>query len=441
MTVQRTTSTQFPAISRVLEQIAYLLPALVLAYPVLVWPIVYPSIVDELNGLVAPPTVVPEYALNKVYFPALFILSLLSALTSKRQIPRQMYAFIAVLGAILVYFAMSAFWSLAPAITLRRLALEAIVCLTMVLAAISVSRPQKILSNVVWLMVVAMAINLLAVLVFPTGKIGHPGIYNHKNTLGATACLAILVCMYGVAARGSTTLRIASILTILVSLFELQQSRSKTALGLTFLAPAIGLYLYTICRFFRIPLIHAMTGTTIAFALVCIMLSETFGIRASDIFLWLFNDETFSGRTLIWQFTLEHIQERPWLGYGYAGFWDIGADSPKFQMQNFIARMPHAHNGFLEIVLETGLVGFTLLLAFLMVVTMGIGCVFTKDNTAFLCFTTMLVYILLNELMEHDIFLPMPPNWNFLILIAAVSSAICRDSEDIQKFRSRQLQG
>jgi exopolysaccharide production protein ExoQ len=424
MTHHESHNLEFPAIATLLEKIALFLPAAVIAYPVLIWPLVYPSTVDEMNGLVAPATVVPEYLLNKIYFPILFVLAAFSLVVSRRQLPRQFCTFGCAMFAILAFFALSSLWSLAPNITIRRTALEAMVCATILMSTLSIPNPQRVIIPVAWLLVVAMFINLIPVLLQPAGKIGHPGIYNHKNALGQTSCLAFLVFLYGIAIPGSPRLRAACILAIGVSLFTLFQSRSKTAQGLAFLSPVVGLYLYFVCRTCRVPLLYVMTGSVVAFICGYVIFSEVTGIVSGDIFLWLFNDETFSGRTIIWQFVWEKIQEKPMLGYGFEGFWDIGPSSPKFKTQNFIARMPHAHNGYLEVMLETGVIGFTLFMFFLLVVIRLVGRMTKVDGQLFYFFVTLLPYILINETMEHDIFSPMPPNWNFLVLIGAISCAL-----------------
>jgi len=71
-------------------------------------------------------------------------------------------------------------------------------------------------------------------------------------------------------------------------------------------------------------------------------------------------DTTFSGRTEIWKQVWRFILERPLLGWGYAAFWR-GIEGQSFEVvaaMRFIVF--HAHNGFLEIWLELGIVGLTL---------------------------------------------------------------------------------
>jgi len=59
------------------------------------------------------------------------------------------------------------------------------------------------------------------------------------------------------------------------------------------------------------------------------------------------------------------ILERPLLGYGYSGFWsEVSAASTG--IDHLVGGMiMYAHNGYLEVLLSLGIVGFALTLAFL----------------------------------------------------------------------------
>ncbi len=423
MTYQSVRQAEFPELAKIVEKIIYLLPMLILFYPLLLWPLAYPGAVDETNGLVAPKSSVNEHSLNKIYYPFLFILSVAGMLAFRPRFPRVLYPLIATLSIVMFYFALTTFWSLAPAITSRRITLEALICATILFSAVSVSQPQKLFVPLVWLVIATMAINLAAVLVLPTGPIGHPGIYNHKNTLGASAAMSILICLFGIT-QGDRLMRIASIITVPVCFFILLQSQSKTATGLAIMVPAMGVFFYVLCHKLRINFLLALLATiAIALSFLVIVASAT-DIRAADVFLRIFGDETFSGRTIIWQWVWEKIGERPWLGYGYEGFWDIGPSSPKFRTQNFIARMPHSHNGYLESILQTGFTGLTLVVTFLLAVISNIGKTARTDPGIFICFSSMLLYVLLNNMMETDVFAPLPTNWNFLVLTATISARV-----------------
>ncbi|MEL7512852.1 MAG: O-antigen ligase family protein, partial [Cyanobacteria bacterium J06554_3] len=72
-------------------------------------------------------------------------------------------------------------------------------------------------------------------------------------------------------------------------------------------------------------------------------------------------DPTLSARTYIWSGAIEQIMNQPWLGYGRAAFW-VPDSRPAFEVglkadsNGFIPA--HAHNGFIDVAIEIGLIGF-----------------------------------------------------------------------------------
>lgn len=85
-----------------------------------------------------------------------------------------------------------------------------------------------------------------------------------------------------------------------------------------------------------------------------------------NILLGLGRDPTLSGRTQLWEMALEKIAERPWLGYGYQAFWrDGGAATVIWNAEGY--RPPHAHQGFINITLDLGLIGLFLFVMILIV--------------------------------------------------------------------------
>ncbi|MGC2160386.1 MAG: O-antigen ligase family protein [Silvibacterium sp.] len=75
---------------------------------------------------------------------------------------------------------------------------------------------------------------------------------------------------------------------------------------------------------------------------------------------WMGRDATLSGRTLIWKQVWIFILRRPWLGWGYDGFWH-GIHGEAFRVVATVHFMVfHAHNGFLELWLELGAAGLML---------------------------------------------------------------------------------
>jgi O-antigen ligase len=82
----------------------------------------------------------------------------------------------------------------------------------------------------------------------------------------------------------------------------------------------------------------------------------------------LMSDPTFTGRVVIWQFALDHIAERPIIGFGYEAFWQTDELVSAWNwLESWGLRASHAHNGFLNIAVTTGLVGLVLTLGWVLV--------------------------------------------------------------------------
>jgi O-antigen ligase len=78
------------------------------------------------------------------------------------------------------------------------------------------------------------------------------------------------------------------------------------------------------------------------------------------LFEGLGRNATLSGRTEIWTLVLRSIAKRPLLGYGFYAFWQglKGESANAIVAENWV--FGYAHNGYLEICLQLGLVGTAL---------------------------------------------------------------------------------
>ncbi|NJN75510.1 MAG: O-antigen ligase family protein [Synechococcaceae cyanobacterium RL_1_2] len=68
---------------------------------------------------------------------------------------------------------------------------------------------------------------------------------------------------------------------------------------------------------------------------------------------------TLTGRIPFWTLLWEKFLQRPFLGYGYNAFWE-GPDGK--EIESILTWAGHAHNGFYEVALATGVMGLSLLL-------------------------------------------------------------------------------
>jgi O-antigen ligase len=67
---------------------------------------------------------------------------------------------------------------------------------------------------------------------------------------------------------------------------------------------------------------------------------------------------SLSGRGFIWPVCWEYISQRPWLGYGYGSFWT--PSRIEYFLEEIQFSIFEAHNGYLELLLGTGIIGCVL---------------------------------------------------------------------------------
>jgi len=105
--------------------------------------------------------------------------------------------------------------------------------------------------------------------------------------------------------------------------------------------------------------------------------------------------ENLTGRVPLWQALIEQVWQHPWLGAGFAAFW-----SPLHiaeLVSSGVSGRTSAHNGYLEEMLNTGVVGLTILLAFCLgALTVALRQARRGDPLGWLVFLFMVYYLLLN---------------------------------------------
>jgi O-antigen ligase len=78
-------------------------------------------------------------------------------------------------------------------------------------------------------------------------------------------------------------------------------------------------------------------------------------------------DTTFTGRTDIWTFAFQALQQRLTTGYGFAAFWGSSSIKDLPEGKEWAEFASHSHNGYLDTALAMGLPGLLLLIAVLVI--------------------------------------------------------------------------
>jgi exopolysaccharide production protein ExoQ len=182
------------------------------------------------------------------------------------------------------------------------------------------------------------------------------GLMTHKNSLAQLSVFSVMMLQLVLPFQYRHRPWLWAALVVNVLLVFL--STSKTGLALMILLSLL-LPLLRSLRAKRLETqLAVMTGfLTIATAAIAIV------TNLEPILAAMGRNATLTGRTGLWEVLLYKISLRPWLGYGYRAFWEGGMDGEAVDVwysQNFIVAT--AHNGFLEILLEVGLVGLVLFL-------------------------------------------------------------------------------
>jgi O-antigen ligase len=207
---------------------------------------------------------------------------------------------------------------------------------------------------------ISLVIHIIFTLILPRAGIEfgkHAGAWRgtleHKNYFGRLMVLEAIVFRMFVPETKRQSVLINS--GFIISLILILLSTSKTA-QLTILILLVGLLpIYKSLRWhFRYATIFQVSSLLLGIGFGGVLIGNLDNIQK-----YLGRDLTLTGRTEIWAATIQKIQERPWLGYGYQGFWH-GQEGPSSDILKFLSPgsyVPHSHNGFIELALVTGYLG------------------------------------------------------------------------------------
>ena len=273
-----------------------------------------------------------------------------------------------LMNAIILLAILSAAWSVAPMISLRRSISIAVA--TSFAYYLLASRPmESIIRMIALACVIAAVASAVTALALPqvgimTGdEIRSPeligawsGVFTHKNELGVTMMLGTQTCAWLALANPQRRLRYLA--GALVCFAVVLQTRSATAQVGSLAIPLI----FAGVRVMRLPglaLLWAAFGI-VAAGLLAVLLGVMF---LGDITSALGKDPSLTGRMPLWSALIGLAGSHILQGWGYMAFF-----TPENPEVDLIHRAigwdaPEAHQGYLDIVLQLGLPGLILAVA------------------------------------------------------------------------------
>jgi len=337
-----------------------------------------------------------------VVFAALIALA--AAILARRCVP---WGVVALVNApVFLYFAFGAVsvtWSDYPFVSFKRL-IKASGNVLMVLVVLTELKPYNALELTIRrLSFVLLPLSLLFIKYYPhlgrTYHMGEPlftGVATHKNGLGQLSLIAGVYFLWRLVVarrKGSETeprsVNATDLLLLGLALWLLNLADSATSTACV--AVAAGVFLTS-----QVPALRRRPKTLVPLSLLTVavvgMLEGLLNIT-DKIILMLGRRPDLTTRVPMWNDLISMVS-RPMVGYGYESFW-LGT------RQNYMAEVwgitGQAHNGYLEMYLNLGLVGVGFIIAWAL---LGLGRVTRllpiDYSVAVLNFSFLVVVLLYN---------------------------------------------
>ena len=332
------------------------------------------------------------------------------------------------LALLLVMIWASVTWSLESGLSLRRaLAVTAYTLIAIWLAL--AFEPTALLRRLAWLAFVILLLSVAFAVLLPglafmelDGKVLLRGVFSHKNGMGQH--LGLSAILLATAWQFRLMPRFAAGLGLLLCLVLAVPTGSATALMILLALALTGLA----ARVMLLPSRLAIVVGCFALALgIFLVLAAILG--AAQLFAAFGRDLTLTGRVPLWEFVWWQIKEAPWLGHGFAVYFDIP------WVQSYITEslqwyVPNAHNGYLELWLGVGVLGPVLAGLFLLTaIWRGVVLLRLEHSPAAMFAVYFLPIYLLRNIVESDLAEAAQLSW-VLAVIAATMTLRSRQREE-----------
>jgi exopolysaccharide production protein ExoQ len=400
---------------------------LAVAYVIIVSPllaVIFPnpsagtSPIERLQTMMTPR---PE---NKIFWPALVAISVGLAVKNHSRLARLTWPpHIICLLALLAFCGASVLWAFKLEFSFTRFVLQVMIITSTVLPVMLADRTADVMRGVFLCFALALILNVFFVLnqspiLYEDGTItGYPGYFSFKGILGECAVITFLLSLHEMLYPGFR--RAVGIIVAGIAIWLILASYSKGSLGIAIIAPSLAALILIAGKKMRVSPAIVLLPIALCFEVLSAIPGLDFISRIS----WhLYGNYTLSGRTLIWDFVHYELGRRPLLGWGFNSFWQVGPDSPNIvEAPGWIKQMPSGHNGYLDMHLELGHVGYPFLIIFIGVTLHALGRVAERDPTRAWLLLSLALFIIITNMIESVWMRGQDMQWLvFLILVAEI---------------------
>lgn len=321
------------------------------------------AVVIMMTGALIAPLFSPEPGvetpeLRMIWLPAYAVI--VGLVIRRAGAVAQAWPAVLLAGALVALAFLSSRWSLEPDTTVRRsIALGMSMLFALYLGA--VWRGPVLLRMLCMAFVAMGALSIVVVFAYPEMGVSQDtnvgtwrGVWTEKNQTGMMMFTAILAGLALLVTDARS--RWLALATIAVCLVMLLGAQSKTSLLCLIVGGGLILGIHTVRR------ADPAVGVILVWLGVLVVggLTTFFLLNPEALFSLLGKDPSLTGRTGIWDSLLRRSAERPLTGYGYAAFWGRDSMPANWVRLETEWRVPSAHQGWLEVLIQLGYVGLGL---------------------------------------------------------------------------------
>ncbi|SFV33422.1 O-antigen ligase family protein [Hyphomicrobium facile] len=342
---------------------------------------------------------------NRIFLLLLLLTTLSLAIVNRSRLNmRRLWSSppIVALAAFMLFAVASITWAYSQEAAFNRVCLQIMVLLPLILPFAQVSPVTDTVRTAYLWYAFAIFANVIAVQIQAPalnadGSIfAYFGLFSFKQGLGQCASVAILLSFYELLFRGWR--RCLPFIVIPASVYLIFASQSKGALAFALVAPVLAGLAIIVSSKLRISLLIVLAAIPAAFFAASMVANSDLTGRISYMF---YGDSTLSNRTVIWDFVQGQYLQRPWFGWGFHSFWQVGPDAPSVaQAPYWVKHIIGSHSGYLDVKVETGRIGYTLFIIFILATLFALDRVRRRDPVRAWILLSLAFYVIITNLIE-----------------------------------------
>jgi O-antigen ligase len=335
-----------------------------------------------------------------------------------------------LLVLLLVWCLSSASWSGEPGVTLRRAGLAVVLVISAMLSVETVGAERSL---VLWRWVLAavLLVNIASIHFIPQA-VHLPGeadpslagawrgLYGHKNIAGSVGAMTAIVFLFTPRPSPGLFRKLLDVAIAVAAVGFTVMTRSKSSLGLLALALVLGVIYRLAWKRDLDRTIVVVVGALLA------IVAAAFVIADQSIIARIFEDpQEFTGRTEIWAAEIAYIRDHALLGAGFGTFSDTGGVSPlhNYVGNTWVGEASHGHNGYLQLLVTVGTMGFLLAFAGLIVAPALVFWRRGGDVEMKALLFALFAFLLLHNVMETDFLEGDGVTWvGYLLMLGMLSN-------------------